>query len=135
MHVGGLDPRCPALAAEEMSGDFSIKHGDNNVMSDDPLDTPSCSPATEAQPAASNAGLRAVLAFDFAQHGADTVKALRLERPHEYLKLVAALVPKDLPPAKPTVEDMTDDEFTRVLNALRPRASGGSPSSNGDTAA
>ena len=109
-----------------MSGDFFFKHGDN-VMTDDPLDAPSRPAAPQGQSGASSAGLQAVLASDFAQHGADTVKALRLERPHDYLKLVAAFMPKDLPLANPTVEDMTDDEFIRVLNALRPRAPGGSP--------
>src|SRR5438270_4280034 len=104
-------------------------------MTDDPLDTPSCPPATEARPAASNAGLQSVLASDFAQHGADAVKALRLERPHDYLKLVAAFMPKNLPLTNPTVEDMTDDEFIRVLNALRPRAPGGGSAPDGDAGA
>src|SRR5262249_32667077 len=136
MHAGGLEPAVPrSRGRRNERGLLSIKHGDNNVLSDDPLDTRSCSPATEAQPAASRAGLQAVLASDFAQHGAYTAAALRLERQHEYLKRVAACVPKNIPPAKPTVEDMTDDEFTRVLNALRPRAPGGSPSPDGDAGA
>ena len=42
---------------------------------------------------------------------------------------------KDLSPANPTVEDMTDDEFIRVLNALRPRDSGGSSAPDGDAGA
>jgi hypothetical protein len=105
-------------------------------MTDDPLDARSCPRATEGQPEAASAGLQVVLASDFAQHGADAVKALRLERPHDYLKLVAAFTPKDIPsPANPTVEDMTDDEFIRVLNALRPRAPGGSSAPDGDTGA
>jgi len=101
-------------------------------MTDDPLDAPSCPRATEGQPKTPSAGLHAVLASDFAQYGNDAVKALRLERPHDYLKLVAALIPKDVPPANPTVEDMTDDEFIRVLNALKPRAPGGSSAPAGD---
>ena len=104
-------------------------------MTDDPLDASSSPRVTEDQPAAASAGLQVVLASDFAQHGADAVKALRLERPHDYLKLVAAFMPKDLPPAIPTVEDMTDDEFIRVLNALRPRTSGGGPAPDGNAGA
>jgi len=104
-------------------------------MTDDPLDASSTPRVTEDQPATPSAGLQVVLASDFAQHGADAVKALRLERPHDYLKLVAAFMPKDLPPAIPTVEDMTDDEFIRVLNALRPRTSGGGPAPDGDAGA
>ena len=105
-------------------------------MTDDPLDASSCPRITEGQPATPSAGLQVVLASDFAQHGADAVEALRLERPHDYLKLVAAFTPKDVPlPSNPTVEDMTDDESIRVLNALRPRAPGGSPAPDGDTGA
>jgi hypothetical protein len=104
-------------------------------MSDDPLDPSSCPRATENQPCASGGGLQVVLATDFAQHGAEAVRALRRERPHDYLKLVAALAPNDPSPANPTVEDMTDDEFIRVLNALRPRATGGNPAPDGDTGA
>jgi hypothetical protein len=77
--------------------------------------------------------LQAVLAADFAAHGPDAVKVLRLERPHDYLKLVASLIAKDSPAPNPTVEDMTDDEFTRVLNALKSYASAGgsAPDANG----
>jgi hypothetical protein len=104
-------------------------------MTDDPLDDPSCPRASEGQSKVPSAGLHAVLASDFAQYGADAVKALRLERPNDYLKLVAALIPKDIPVANPTVEEMTDDEFIRVLNALKPRAPGGSSAPDGDVGA
>jgi len=104
-------------------------------MTDNPLDGSSSPRVIKDQPAAPSAGLQVVLASDFAQHGADAVKALRLERPHDYLKLVAAFMPKDLPPAAPTVEDMTDDEFIRVLNALRPRTSGRGSAPDGDAGA
>jgi hypothetical protein len=104
-------------------------------MTDDPSDPSTCPTAAEDQPGRSGIGLQAVLASDFAQHGTEAVRSLRRERPHDYLKLVAALIPKDLPPANPTVEDMTDDEFIRVLNALRPRAPGGNPAPDGDAGA
>jgi len=104
-------------------------------MIDDAPDPSTCPSATEDQPGASGPGLQVVLASDFAQHGVEAVKALRRERPHDYLKLVAAFMPKDLPAANPTVEDMTDDEFIRVLNALRPRAPGGSSAPDGDAGA
>lgn len=60
-----------------------------------------------------------VIAADFAQHGKDAVEMLRQERPHDYLKLLSTLLPKELPSDVPTVEDMTDDEFTSMLNAVR----------------
>lgn len=102
-------------------------------MTDDPLDVSSRPDAADGQLGGRAVGLQAVLAADFAEHGPDVVKALRLERPHDYLKLVASFAPKDPSPANPTVEDMTDDEFMRVLNALRSHASAGgsAPDANG----
>jgi hypothetical protein len=98
-------------------------------MTDDTLDASSLSDDADGPPGVAALGLQAVLAADFAQHGADAVKALREERPHDYLKLIASLASKDPSPVNPTVEDMTDDEFIRVLNVLRSRApSGGSAS-------
>jgi hypothetical protein len=126
MNVDGLYSRCPALATEEMSGDFLSQHGEN-AMSDDPLDGPSRPDDADAPLGGRAGGLQAVLAADFAEHGRDVVKALRLERPHDYLKLVASFAPKDPPLASPTIEDMTDDEFMRVLNALRSYAPAGGP--------
>jgi|SRR5215467_2290097 len=95
-------------------------------MADETLDASSPSDDADGPPGVPARGLQAVLAADFAQHGADAVKALREERPHDYLKLIASLAPKDPPSANPTVEDMTDDEFIRVLNVLRSRAPSGS---------
>ena len=37
----------------------------------------------------------AALASDYAEHGAEAIAALRQERPHDYVKLVASLLPKD----------------------------------------
>ena len=37
----------------------------------------------------------AALAEDYERHGASAIAALRDERPHDYVKLVASLLPKD----------------------------------------
>ncbi len=37
-----------------------------------------------------------VLEEDFAEHGAAVIEAVRVKRPHEYLKIVASLMPKQL---------------------------------------
>jgi|SRR5262245_65173207 len=102
-------------------------------MTDDPLGTTTSLSDSDDQLGARGSGLQAVLAADFAVHGPDVVKVLRLERPHDYLKLVASLIAKDSPAPNPTVEDMTDDEFTRVLNALKSYAAarGSAPDANG----
>jgi hypothetical protein len=35
------------------------------------------------------------LATDYSQHGAGAIRILRVERPHEYIKCVAALLPRE----------------------------------------
>jgi len=69
--------------------------------------------------------LKDVVLADFARNGAGAVSTLRLERVHDYLKLVASLSSDAPSLGTPTVEDMTDDEFTRVLNAVRSFAAAG----------
>ena len=39
----------------------------------------------------------AALAADYEAHGAAAIATLRQERPHDYVKLVASLLPKDAP--------------------------------------
>jgi len=58
------------------------------------------------------------LAEDFATNGTGVIEAVRQERPHEYLKIVAAVLPKqmqleDLTP-KRKAEDLTDDELASI---------------------
>ena len=58
------------------------------------------------------------LADDFDEHGETVIQKVRGERPHEYLKIVAAVLPKqmqleDLTPRK-KAEDLTDDELASI---------------------
>jgi hypothetical protein len=76
-------------------------------------------------------------AADFEQHGADIIKIVRIEKPHEYLKTAAYLMPKtfdpDIPslivvntgvprnedsivPAKPRAPLLAHDELLRLSN-------------------
>jgi len=102
-------------------------------MTDEHNNASSGTDASTGRVSSPDAGLKAVILADFAQHGPDAVEALRLERPHDYLKLVASFSPNEPDAATPTVEDLTDDEFIRVLNALRPRtpAEGSGPNKGG----
>ena len=45
---------------------------------------------------------------DFQVHGEEVIKAVRADRPHEYLKLVASLAPKQLEIQTTSLEDMLD---------------------------
>jgi len=59
------------------------------------------------------------LAKDFERHGARAVGLLRRERRHDYLKLIAALLPKEFRIRNIELPDMTDEELARTLAAVK----------------
>src|SRR6185312_2833005 len=61
----------------------------------------------------------AALNEDFAQHGVAVIERVRTEKPAEYLKIVASLVPRDINLNPPGIEDMTDDELHESLEQVR----------------
>ena len=62
------------------------------------------------------------LADDFEAHGKGVVEKVRTERPHDYLKIVAAVMPKRMevedvaPPLRRALE-MSDDELARIAQS------------------
>jgi hypothetical protein len=53
---------------------------------------------------------------DFQSHGVAAIQAVRTERPHEYVKVIASLLPKEL---KVTTEsDLTDDQLDQRIRQL-----------------
>jgi hypothetical protein len=59
------------------------------------------------------------LSADFVRKGKKPVEMLRTRQPHNYLKLVAAFLPKKFQGRDPVLEDMSDEEFFKVLTAVR----------------
>jgi len=58
----------------------------------------------------------AALHDDFEEHGVAAIQQVRAERPHEYLKVVASILPKEL---KVTTEsDLTDDQLIERIRSL-----------------
>jgi hypothetical protein len=60
------------------------------------------------------------LSEDFDSNGIAVIESVRKDRPHEYLKIVAAVLPKqmqleDLTP-KRRAEDLTDDELATIAS-------------------
>jgi hypothetical protein len=57
------------------------------------------------------------LADDFDAHGRDVIAKVRENRPHEYLRVIAATLPKRLEtePADRPLEELTDEELTRII--------------------
>src|SRR4028119_715198 len=56
---------------------------------------------------------------DFQEHGKAVIARVREEKPADYMKVVAALLPKELHIKDTTVEDMSDDELLSTLTAVR----------------
>lgn len=56
---------------------------------------------------------------DFEKHGPDAIVKVRMERPHEYLKVVASILPKELNVNTRAVEEMSDDELAAGIAALQ----------------
>ncbi len=77
-------------------------------------------PGKSGNPAGRPIGARAKLgeAFiaemlaDFLKHGRDAIERVRQEKPDQYLKVIASLLPKDVNLSTvPSAEDLTDEEL------------------------
>lgn len=60
----------------------------------------------------------AALAEDFDEHGSQAIVDAREKDPMGYIKTIAALCPRELEMKRP-LQDLTDDELTSALDALR----------------
>ncbi len=58
------------------------------------------------------------LASDFDQFGVAAIIAVRTERPHEYLKVVASILPKDINLKVDPLDDISDAELDQRLRQL-----------------
>ncbi len=61
------------------------------------------------------------LADDFEQFGIETIRICRIERPHEYLKVVAGLMPKEFEFTETKLMEVTDDELDGYIEFARQR--------------
>lgn len=55
---------------------------------------------------------------DFEAHGVEAIQAVRTERPQDYIKVIASLMPKDLNLNVNNLDDATDDELVQRLRDL-----------------
>lgn len=60
----------------------------------------------------------AVLANDFKENGEAAIQKMRVERPSEYVKCIASLMPRQLELDRP-MQEMTDDELYAGIAALQ----------------
>ena len=56
---------------------------------------------------------------DFAKHGSATIQMVRQERPHDYLKVVASVLPKEMNVTTSQLEEMSDDDLALGIAALQ----------------
>jgi hypothetical protein len=60
------------------------------------------------------------LAKDFEEHGEETIKIARVERPVEYCKMVAGLLPREFEiTATSQVNDLSDEELDALIELAR----------------
>lgn len=59
------------------------------------------------------------LQADFSAHGIAVIQTVREERPHEYLKVIAGILPKELNVNTSRVEELSDDELADGIAALQ----------------
>lgn len=55
---------------------------------------------------------------DFAEHGVAAIEAVRTDKPDQYLKVIAGLLPRDVNLTLNTADDLTDDEIIERIRAL-----------------
>jgi UTP:GlnB (protein PII) uridylyltransferase len=66
------------------------------------------------------------LAKDFEEFGVEAVKITRIERPSEYLKIVAGILPKELEIVDNRLAEVSDDELDTFIELARQRRAAGS---------
>ncbi len=56
---------------------------------------------------------------DFEANGAQAIEAVRAERPHEYLKVIASILPKQIELKEGTFDGFSDEQLASIVYAAR----------------
>lgn len=56
---------------------------------------------------------------DFLEHGKTVIETVRAEKPDQYLKVIASILPKELHVKDASLDDMSDNELIELLAAVR----------------
>jgi hypothetical protein len=80
-------------------------------------------PGSGGRPAGSRNKLQAdfvnALQEDFSEHGIGVIRIVRGEKPVEYLKIVASILPKELLLPDNVLDEMTDAELIEAIATIR----------------
>jgi hypothetical protein len=71
------------------------------------------------------------LAEDFEQHGEEAIRICRVERPNEYLRVIAHLMPKELEVTVGPLQEVSDQELEKLIEHARTRIIDITPSAGG----
>lgn len=69
---------------------------------------------------------------DFVQHGPQVIETVRIEKPDQYLKVVASILPKELNIKTDAFDGLTDEQLSALVVAARSAL--GVPESSGSEA-
>lgn len=59
------------------------------------------------------------LQADFQENGKAAIEQVRIDRPHEYLKVIASLLPKQVEIKEGAFDDVSDEQLTALVAAAR----------------
>ena len=59
------------------------------------------------------------LADDFVAHGAEAIRICRVEKPNEYLRVIAHLMPRELEISHNPIEAISDDQLVTYIEHIR----------------
>jgi hypothetical protein len=71
---------------------------------------------------------------DFKEHGVKAIETVRVDRPHEYLKVVAGLLPKEVKLDVGPLDEIGDDELAAIVAAARAAVAATAKAGSGDGA-
>lgn len=72
---------------------------------------------------------------DFSKHGVDVIETVRTEKPDQYLKVVASLLPKQIEIKEGAFDGVSDEELAALVAAARSALGVAPPGGSGDEAA
>jgi len=85
---------------------------------------PTGRPAGTRNRASLNARFIEDLAEDWERHGAESIRIMRLEKPSEYVKCVASILPKALSiTTEQAIQELSDEQLVETLKAIREQLS------------
>ena len=63
---------------------------------------------------------------EFEEFGEEAIRICRVERPHEFLKIVASILPKEFEITDSRLHEISDDELDRLIELTRRQLIAGS---------